>query len=236
MEHFKNLLDFINELNESGRIQYDDYSRLFDLAEAFSEMEQELDAAKTDIAALLWLNGDCQYCAHGEKEEFSGANRWHCRLGSGVDCRAVWRGVEQEPDTAEPQKAEPTSVRAKAPTRVERMFGAKETWNIPDRQPVEAPEGEPKQYKGFLLIRCGKCGKLHGFCAKAPIAQYQCRDCGGFTPLHDLTSLQLHCKCGGRLKYKTNVLEDTFTYNCLTCGAPVDLAFNKKAHAYQTVL
>lgn len=39
MEHFKNLLDFINELNESGRIQYDDYSRLFDLAEAFSEME-----------------------------------------------------------------------------------------------------------------------------------------------------------------------------------------------------
>lgn len=93
MEHFKNLLDFINELNESGRIQYDDYSRLFDLAEAFSEMEQELDAAKTDIAALLWLNGDCQYCAHGEKEEFSGANRWHCRLGSGVDCRAVWRGT-----------------------------------------------------------------------------------------------------------------------------------------------
>lgn len=149
---------------------------------------------------------------------------------------AVWRGVEQEPDTAEPQKAEPTSVRAKAPTRVERMFGAKETWNIPDRQPVEAPEGEPKQYKGFLLIRCGKCGKLHGFCAKAPIAQYQCRDCGGFTPLHDLTSLQLHCKCGGRFKYKTNVLEDTFTYNCLTCGAPVDLVFNKKAHAYQTVL
>ena len=155
---------------------------------------------------------------------------------TGVDCRAVWRGVKQEPDTAEPQKAEPTSVRAKAPTRVERMFGAKETWNIPDRQPIETSEGEPKRYKGFLLIRCGKCGKLHGFCAKAPIAQYQCRDCGGFTPLHDLTSLQLHCKCGGRFKYKTNVLEDTFTYNCLTCGAPVDLAFNKKAHAYQTVL
>ena len=200
MERFESLLDFINELNESGRIQYDDYSRLFDLAEVFSGMEQELDAAKTDIAALLWLNGDCQYCAHGEKEEFSGANRWHCRLGSGVDCRAVWRGVKQEPDTAEPQKAEPTSVRAKAPTRVERMFGAKETWNIPDRQPIETSEGEPKRYKGFLLIRCGKCGKLHGFCAKAPIAQYQCRDCGGFTPLHDLTSLQLHCKCGGRAR------------------------------------
>ena len=33
MERFESLLDFINELNESGRIQYDDYSRLFDLAE-----------------------------------------------------------------------------------------------------------------------------------------------------------------------------------------------------------
>ena len=25
------------------------------------------------------------------------------------------------------------------------------------------------------------------------------------------------------------------TYSCLSCGAPVDLAYNKKARAYQTV-
>ena len=87
MGKFGELLDFINELNENGRIPYDDYSRLFDLASELGEAENALGAAKVDIAALLWLNGNCEYCEHGEKEEFSGANRWHCQLGNGVDCR-----------------------------------------------------------------------------------------------------------------------------------------------------
>ena len=86
MERFENLLDFINELNENGRIPYDDYSRLFDLVQEFAGAEEAINAAATDIAALLWLNGNCEYCEHGEKEEFSGANRWHCRLGNGIDC------------------------------------------------------------------------------------------------------------------------------------------------------
>lgn len=91
MERFENLLDFINELNENGRIPNDDYSRLFDLVQEFAGAEEAINAAATDIAALLWLNGNCEYCEHGEKEEFSGANRWHCRLGNGIDCRPVWQ-------------------------------------------------------------------------------------------------------------------------------------------------
>ena len=69
MERFENLLDFVNELNETGRIQYDDYSRLFDLVQEFAGAEEAINAAATDIAALLWLNGNCEYCEHGEKEE-----------------------------------------------------------------------------------------------------------------------------------------------------------------------
>ena len=53
MERFENLLDFINELNENGRIQYDDYSRLFDLVQEFAGAEEATNAAATDIAALL---------------------------------------------------------------------------------------------------------------------------------------------------------------------------------------
>lgn len=116
---------------------------------------------------------------------------------------------------------------------MERLFGPKETWAIPD-EPVA--ETEPEEYKGFLLIRCSRCGKLHGFCARQPLSQYQCRDCGGFTPLHGLTSATVRCKCGKRFKYRTNLEDDTFTYTCLSCGAPVDLAYNAKARAYQTVL
>ena len=141
MERFENLLDFVNELNETGRIQYDDYSRLFDLVQEFAGAEEAINAAATDIAALLWLNGNCEYCEHGEKEEFSGANRWHCRLGNGIDCRPVWRGAATKTSLPEMHKAEPTSLRAK-PSRAETMFGPKETWATPDRAEVE--ETTPK--------------------------------------------------------------------------------------------
>lgn len=232
MERFENLLDFINELNENGRIQYDDYSRLFDLVQEFAGAEEAINAAATDIAALLWLNGNCEYCEHGEKEEFSGANRWHCRLGNGIDCRPVWRGAATKASLPEIHKAEPTLLRAK-PSRAETMFGPKEAWAIPDR--AEAEETAPKTYKGFLLIRCAQCGELRGFCAKQPISSYRCATCNGETPLHDLTSAHIRCKCGKHFKYRTNFEEDVFTYSCLSCGAPVDLAYNKKARAYQTV-
>lgn len=197
MGKFEELLDFVNELNETGRIQYDDYSRLFDLASELGEAENALGAAKVDIAALLWLNGNCEYCEHGEKEEFSGANRWHCQLGNGVDCRPVWRGVVTKDSLLEIHKAEPTSLRAK-PSRAETMFGPKETWDIPDK--AEAEETTPKTYKGFLLIRCAQCGDLRGFCVKQPISSYRCAACGGETPLHDLTSAHIRCKCGKSFK------------------------------------
>lgn len=206
MERFENLLDFINELNENGRIPYDDYSRLFDLVQEFAGAEEAINAAATDIAALLWLNGNCEYCEHGEKEEFSGANRWHCRLGNGIDCRPVWRGAATKASLPEIHKAEPTSLRAK-PSRAETMFGPKETWAIPDR--AEAEETTPKTYKGFLLIRCAQCGELRGFCAKQPISSYRCATCNGETPLHDLTSAHIRCKCGstsntGRISRRTS--------------------------------
>ena len=144
----------------------------------------------------------------------------------------MWRGAATKASLPEIHKAEPTSLRAK-PSRAETMFGPKETWAIPDR--AEAEETTPKTYKGFLLIRCAQCGELRGFCAKQPISSYRCATCNGETPLHDLTSAHIRCKCGKHFKYRTNFEEDFFTYSCLSCGAPVDLAYNKKARTYQTV-
>lgn len=216
----------------TGAFPYDDYSRLFDLAYELGEAENALGAAKVDIAALLWLNGNCEYCEHGEKEEFSGANRWHCQLGNGIDCRPVWRGCATKALPAGDTQGRADFASCKA-SRAETMFGPKEAWAIPDR--AEAEETMPKTYKGFLLIRCAQCGELRGFCAKQPISSYRCATCNGETPLHDLTSAHIRCKCGKHFKYRTNFEEDVFTYSCLSCGAPVDLAYNKKARAYQTV-
>lgn len=41
MERFENRFDFINELNENGRIPYDDYSRLFDLVQSSQERRKQ---------------------------------------------------------------------------------------------------------------------------------------------------------------------------------------------------
>lgn len=71
----------------------DDYlNYVHETVEKYKKLEQKLEEAKRDIAALLWLNGNCEYCAYGEKEEYSGANRWICKLGNGVDCRPEWKG------------------------------------------------------------------------------------------------------------------------------------------------
>lgn len=60
------------------------------------DLEKELRAAKTDIASLLWLNGNCEYCKHGQIEKYGNAERWKCKLGNGVDCHAQWRGIENK--------------------------------------------------------------------------------------------------------------------------------------------
>jgi len=55
----------------------------------------ELEAAKRDIAALLWLNGNCEYCAYGQKEEYSGAVHWSCSFEPGEHCTPEWRGARE---------------------------------------------------------------------------------------------------------------------------------------------
>lgn len=58
-------------------------------------LDSELNAAKNDIAALLWLNGNCEYCKFGQEDKYCGASRWTCKLGSTADCRPEWRGQEK---------------------------------------------------------------------------------------------------------------------------------------------
>ena len=58
MGKFEELLDFINELNENGRIPYDDYSRLFDLAYELGEAENALGAVSyTHLATAAQHSG-----------------------------------------------------------------------------------------------------------------------------------------------------------------------------------
>lgn len=97
-------------------------------------------------------------------------------------------------------------------SRVERMFGARDTWKSAD------PDADQGPYRGFLIVQCEECG-----------------ECGHETPLEKLRPLFMHCKCGKSFSYKTNLTADRVTHTCLACKAPVDLELNSRKTAYVTV-
>lgn len=96
---------------------------------------------------------------------------------------------------------------------------------------TEKPEEE---YKGFIYMKCPKCGKVEGFCTKG-IREYRC-GCGHITPLHDLKPLYVNCQCGQKFKYMTNMDEDMFDVKCIECGNPVAVLWNSKKMIYQTIM
>ena len=77
-------------------------------------------------------------------------------------------------------------------SRVERMFGARDTWKSGD------PDADQGPYKGFLMVQCEECGAIKAFCAKHETFGYKCSECGHETPLEKLRPLFIHrdyCGC-----------------------------------------
>ena len=52
------------------------------------------------------------------------------------------------------------------------------------------------KFTGFLYVRCEKCGRERGFCAKTPISSCYCRECGGKTELKNMRQVKIWCECG----------------------------------------
>ena len=89
-------------------------------------------------------------------------------------------------------------------------------------------------YKGFLYIKCDKCGRTKGYCASRPLSFHKC-ECRHNTPLHDLAFVKSTCKCGASFTYKTNIVDPQFSMNCLKCGSPIDLELDGHGTAYVTM-
>lgn len=100
--------------------------------------------------------------------------------------------------------------------------------------PVMEPEPISKSYKGFLHIKCQECGKVKSFCAREPVSEYKC-SCGQKTPLGDLADMNVDCECGRHSHYRTNMEEFLFDAECIKCGSPVTVKWNKKKKMYETV-
>lgn len=138
----------------------------------------------------------------------------------------------------EAHATEATRAPERAPVEAERPA----PWYLPESQgrptikkPTRKVLERPAEYKGFLLIKCSQCGNIHAFCAKVPMSVYRCRECGGRTPLTDMTHLQVVCECGARHGYMTNVTEKQMDVTCFSCGAPVAVEWNEKLGKYTTI-
>lgn len=143
--------------------------------------------------------------------------------------------TEEKPATVLAEKSAPES---KSNSRLERLFGARDGWNMPAAEKPthdeEQPEETRKEWRGFLYIECEDCGEVKGFCAKYDMKFYRCK-CGHDTWLNEQRAVHERCsKCGKKYTYKTNKREDRFTMDCLNCGAPVDMELGKRGTAYVT--
>ena len=105
---------------------------------------------------------------------------------------------------------------------------------FPQGKALEAKEetAEQESYKGFLYTRCGKCGKIKGYCSKSYIKGMRC-ECGHRTPFRNLRVMTVRCSsCGEVFKYHTNLTEEQFTIECLHCGAPVEMMLHGRTGEY----
>ena len=138
--------------------------------------------------------------------------------------------------TPEPQPEKPQPPKS----RVERMFGKREEWGTAPQQQAE-PEAEAqtvRPVKGFLIIKCRRCGATRSFFLKDYATATRCAGCGAEIPLDGnlLRPAYMKCPdCENELKYRTNFTGERIELNCKKCGAPVDLELNGKGTAYNTI-
>lgn len=98
------------------------------------------------------------------------------------------------------------------------------------------PSLDAPKYKGFMHIKCPKCGKIKDFYMKKESDHYHCDDCGARTEfVKPLVPLWVHCECGRRFRYLTNMTDPMFDINCLDCGTPVAVKWNENKQIYETI-
>lgn len=143
------------------------------------------------------------------------------------------------PITKESVKADDTPMLVKAEHLQKEDHCETLKRNIPTMQATTAEgktEAEVRQgYKGFLLIKCTTCGRIHAFNSRAVTSRYQCRDCNRVMDLENLVPLQADCECGQKSRYRTNIEEPMLDVTCIACGNPVTVEWNAKKKYYQTV-
>ena len=151
----------------------------------------------------------------------------------------MFENVSALPEIKEPVKKEETLLPAHTEPLQQEDHCEEPKQAIPTMQTITAcnkPDVETRQgYKGFLLIKCNTCGRIHAFNSRTITSRHQCRDCNRVMDLENLVPLQADCECGQKSRYRTNIEEPMLDVTCIACGNPVTVEWNSKKKYYQTV-
>lgn len=141
--------------------------------------------------------------------------------------------IAEKENNGETAATEPerTSEKADGHARNDSLFGANWRDAASESMIPQYCGNHAEGYRGFLYIKCPDCGKVKGFCTKSNITDYIC-ECGHKIRLEGLKPMYVHCECGKDLRYFTNMEDENFEYQCMSCGSPVDMRLNKRGTAY----
>lgn len=94
-----------------------------------------------------------------------------------------------------------------------------------------------KPPKGFVYMVCGKCGARRSFNLKEPSDYGYCKKCGGKTLLskQSIRGVKVECECGKTYHYITNAQDDLLEIDCIECGTPMCVEYNKKTNRYENI-
>lgn len=92
-------------------------------------------------------------------------------------------------------------------------------------------------YKGFMHIKCENCGKEVSYNKAEEIQTHFCFTCRKPTELKEEKMKRVHmeCECGCSFRYWTNQDAKLIEIECLNCGSPVTMEYNRKKGSYITI-
>lgn len=92
-------------------------------------------------------------------------------------------------------------------------------------------------YKGFMHIKCENCGKEMSYNKNRKRQTHFCPRCGKLTDLkkEKMKRVCMECECGCTSHYWTNMEERFIEIECINCGRPVTMEYNRKKDRYTTI-
>lgn len=97
-----------------------------------------------------------------------------------------------------------------------------------------APQAQRK-YRGTLFVKCPHCGREFFYYQNEPSSECTRCNCENTFRLEGMKPIRAYCKCGNQIRAMTNESSSVITITCHTCGAPLDLEYNKKENRYENM-